>query len=1091
MRDSKWHELTAEQIANHFGSDISRGLSVSAASQRLRQDGESRIYPENREKYTANIKHILTDLTVILLVFTAVISAAFGQSVSIPVIISLIVLNLAACVAAYLKAHSILKETGKRAEHSVKVVRDGHVMLINSSQTVCGDVIFLSAGDTVPADARIIQSEDLTVLQTDVTGEKKPVRKRSGFAEGRSIGAAPEQQTNMLFASSVVMSGSGRAIICATSENTCIRKLGRASGDDLSYEKLRLFKFMRSYSLVWGLCMLVAVFVIAVLDFIFGSADRSLFDSFITALTLAVASMSSCYLAFTYIVVSSGILGLGKRRRGNSSGALVKNIGKLEAAKDITALIVPYRSLIASDSVKLVRVYAAGADKGVSDHGFKRSCVPLLRLAVISTGLYGGNRLVHNNLSGNNVYSDDEELIISYATNLGIYNLRLERDFPMADHVSAGNRSRFDTTLYFDGGDFRAVSRGDAGRILASCSHYRDYSGVLRMNSEKRDELSRYVTAAAKKNCRVIAVASKKTQYTNLRRIVANQSDLVFEGFLVISEPLIEGAARNIAACREAGIRVLMTCNSRNETGIITARSLGIISDDSRIVSGEQISGMKPEIFRINIPLYDLYIGLSSSQLEMLISFLQADGSVVGIAADRLGQLSAMREGDVGFALQSNAVSPSGGTVRIPIVSGGNGEHSCPADAALMFYSDVVLYSPDGHGSGGFNGMVGTVKNSVQIYRNILRVSSYLLTVQIARLAIVLWSVISGNFVLTPVQVLFSGLIIDFAAVFTIAFQPPSTHVLKYRQDVDKKLKRPFFSNIRYVIFGLLWALALVFSPYILNAAGFVFADGELVSASFLGFMITQFFVMSEIKREHSIFDPNIRFSAASVLIVLLCVAFALVSVFVPAFGALFGIKLIGSAAALAMLIPPALMVIVLEIDKILRGYSRISKYLEKLVSKFGAKKRLDAKPNKTEINVTEKPETPATADSDTGLFESFDLDEFIASAIGLSDKQANNIGRDSIGNGFAVGSGEDEDSATGADNGETAVSGENITPENIGVSDTEAISAPDENKASSADISGNEDIFDASGDMADDPVEYGIGNDIIESIFSVRKDDE
>lgn len=1077
MKDN-WHELTAEQIANHFGSDISRGLTVSAAAQRLSQDGESRIYPENREKYASNIKHILTDLTVILLVFTAVISAAFGQSISIPVIICLIVLNLTACAVAYLKAHSILKETGQRAEPAVKVVRDGHVMLISSSQTVCGDVIFLSAGDTVPADARIIQSEELTVLQTDVTGEKKPVRKRSGFAEGRSGADAPEQQTNMLFASSVIMSGSGRAIVCAVSENTCIRKLGRASGDDLSYEKLRLFKFMRGYSSAWGLCMLAAVFVIAVLDLLIGNAGRSLIDSFITALTLAVASMSSCYLAFTYIVVSSGILGLGRRRRGGSSGALVKNIGKLESAKNITALIVPYKSLIASDSVRLERVYAAGTDKGVTEHGFKRICIPLLRLAVISTGLYGGSRLVRNNLSGKSVYSDDEELIISYATKLGIYNLRLDRDFPMADHLSAGNRSRFDTTLYFSGGEFRAVSRGDAGRILASCSHYRDSSGIFRMNSEKREELRRYVSAAAKRSCRIVALASKKTQYTNLRRIVANQSDLVFEGFLVISEPLIDGAARNIAACREAGIRVLMTCDAQSETGLMTARSLGIVSDDSRIVSGEQIAGMKPDIFRINIPLYDLYTGLSPAQLEILISFLQADGAVVGVATDRLGQLSAMRDGDVGFALQSSAVSPAGGSVRVPIVTGGSGEHSCPADAALMFYSDVVLYSPDRQGSGGFNGMLGTVKNSVQIYRNILRVSSYLLTVQIARIAVVLWSVISGSFVLTPVQVLFSGLIIDFAAVFAIAFQPPSMHVLKYRQDVDKKLKRPFFSNVRYAVFGMLWAAALVLIPYILHAAGFVFADGELVSASFLGFMITQFFVMSEIKREHSIFDPNIRFSAASVFTVLLCAAFAVISVFVPSFGALFGVKSVGTAGAAAMLIPPIFMVIVLEIDKTVRGYSRIGRYLNGVISKFDAKRNAAKKSEEAEIGVPEKTDVPKESLPDAGLFESFDLDEFIASAMGISNRQDNNSEEGST-----------EDAASDG-NPETSVSAEKAAL-NGGNSDSETASVPGGKPASEIEDPDAEEAFDASGDIPDISDEYGMGSDIIESIFSVHKDDE
>lgn len=285
---------------------------------------------------------------------------------------------------------------------------------------VCGDIIFLSAGDIVPADARIIQADGLTVIQQGITGEKRPVRKRAGFAASRGAELSPSEQTNILFASSVVISGSGRAIIYSTSENTVISKISKERSHDNipSYEKLHVFKLMRRYSSVWALCMLAAVFIIVVLDIIFGrNSGHSLFDSFITGLTVAVASMSSYYLTFSYIIVSFGVLGLRRRRRGYDSGALVKNVEKLETAKDLNVLIVPRSALIASDAVCIDRMVSSGKERAVSAHGFKRSCGELLRLSVVTTGRYGATRLMSDNLSGNSIYTGEEEMIISVRPN--------------------------------------------------------------------------------------------------------------------------------------------------------------------------------------------------------------------------------------------------------------------------------------------------------------------------------------------------------------------------------------------------------------------------------------------------------------------------------------------------------------------------------------------------------------------------------------------------------------------------------------------------------------------------------------------------
>lgn len=188
-------------------------------------------------------------------------------------------------------------------------------------------------------------------------------------------------------------------------------------------------------------------------------------------------------------------------------------------------------------------------------------------------------------------------MLISCATDLGVYNARLDRDYPMADHREEGEDSRFDTTLYFAGGDFCAVSRGDPGVMLPRCISLRESGGEHRMTDDTRARLTRYVSDAVKDGCRVISVATRRTQYTNLRRIAACQSDLVFEGFIVIREPIIDGAAKSIADCRRAGIKIIMTDDGRGDYGLVLARSLDIVRDPGEATSGAVLAKLSPEMF--------------------------------------------------------------------------------------------------------------------------------------------------------------------------------------------------------------------------------------------------------------------------------------------------------------------------------------------------------------------------------------------------------------------------------------------------------------------------------------------------------------
>ena len=148
--------------------------------------------------------------------FTALLAHVFDRGISSATVIVLVAVNAAAALVAYIRAQGILRETGERAEPRVYTVRSGKAKRLPGSEIVPGDVIYVSAGDVIPADARIVQSDGITVSETDITGEHGAVRKRSGFPELRGGSISLRAQTNMLFSGSVVMSGSARAVVCRT-----------------------------------------------------------------------------------------------------------------------------------------------------------------------------------------------------------------------------------------------------------------------------------------------------------------------------------------------------------------------------------------------------------------------------------------------------------------------------------------------------------------------------------------------------------------------------------------------------------------------------------------------------------------------------------------------------------------------------------------------------------------------------------------------------------------------------------------------------------------------------------------------------------
>lgn len=919
--NERWYDKTVAQIEEILNTNSNTGLSSTVIKTRLKTDEPNVVYPIKHHSLEACFKKIISEPATALLFIIAIIAAWLNQSMIALVIVSLLAFNMIVSVIMYNKAYRIIEDMSKLSLPTSKVMRNGKMYLVKSEQLLQGDVIYLSVGDIVPADARIIECDSLQVLEVNVTGEIKPTEKDQYFLR-YTHDVPPAQQANMLFASSIVIKGTAKAICCCMGEDTLVTKL-RKNKYLANYDDLKALSTVKKYSKLWYLASIALVFLIVVLEIAFSSSTRAFVDIFITALSFAAATVSEFLILSSYVIVGNGLFSAVKQNKNINSGALIKNISKIENLKDISCLIVHKEGAFSVRDAKVEKVYVNNTLYTDGEVHFTENASRVLKFALISTGLYGAGKLIKNNLNNENIYTAEEDAIISIAQKSKVYNIKLDQSYPILEHVGIGETSRFETTLVNSKHGYTVACRGNLDKILSCCSSYCENGKNYPLDADKKTEIYSEAINLCRKSYRIIAIASKQTHYNTLKRIISCQSEMTFEGFIAIRERMLPGAAKNISDCLAAGIKIIMLTEDVGEHNKSLAESLGIIKDKSEIITGNSLSYMRDDMFHTNTSIYRLYQGLNIVQKRKLVEYLHDEGEIVGVLARELDEIILLKEADVGFVqstILSGKLDRSGIDITLakhtnsPMLIKNSKDSKKTGTEALKFISDVIISDADKRGNGGFNAMLNAVKSSKIIYKNIVRFIKYILTTNVARLFLILFTIFTKSDLFTPVQILFTGLVIDYIAMVIIAFENASN------KETLKKENNEDLSTIQAklplcIVWGLVCGLTLASTPYILNLMGFTttYIKSTVI---FLGFIFTQIAVLNEVIKDDSMFKPLVRYNRAHLILIILLVGFLPIINFVPTVSKLFGTTQIGVIPYIVSLIPSIIIIIVFEIHK-------------------------------------------------------------------------------------------------------------------------------------------------------------------------------
>lgn len=826
----RWYDRSIPEVVRIVRSDPDVGLGTKEAAARLKEDGKNVINPVIKAPIRSYLFQVFSDLTAILLLAGALLSLAFRQDgVAIAMLLMMIV-SYAVTVLSYTRSQRVLEDLAQRTKPTIKVIRGGKLQIVPQEKVVQGDLILLTSGDIVPADARLLDSENLRVMENNLfevgeISEKDAAYMRAGIP---AAGSAP----NMVYASTVVVSGRAKAVAVETGPDTLICRL-KKNQPVAACHKLDIINDLKKTGRLLGIVVLLPVFLLPILELWQGNAP---IDMFLLALAVAVAAMPEFYGAFGYVVISSGMLSVLKKDR-KKKGAFIKNPPALPRLAGLDCLVVPMEAFCCEDASRLAEIFDGSRIVDLSEEQPDKDALRVLRYGLISTGLYGTERLALKHQQSENIYTVQQQAILEAGEQYEIYSKKLEEEYPLFDHLEKGEKgSLFETALVHFKGQDVVVLRGDPEKVLERCTGYYKEGKLLLLDEGAKGELLALAGKFSRNNRQPVAVATKSYRYNTLMRVGEAQEDLIFEGFLAIEKPFLPDSAKEVLRMRDAGMRVIVYCREEGAENRHLARALGIATKDRQVIRRSDLVNMNEGIFKINLKEYALLEGFDSTALGYTVSVLSEEyGYKVGVFGNDLSAASLMCRAEASFAVEEER--PLGAhpgeetTVVDPVWSKAGRQGEKKGCQALSFLSDVIVPPVNMEGEGGINGVAVAIKGARSIYRKIETLLFYLSFSGALRLTAMLFS--SGSsFYISSVQGLALGLLFDLPAVFAIAFHKNGTEygktpLLKGGEGFASKFKR--FSPA--VALGALLSAATVF------LSGILFENGVLAAEHFSSFV--------------------------------------------------------------------------------------------------------------------------------------------------------------------------------------------------------------------------------------------------------------
>ncbi|WP_088547846.1 cation-translocating P-type ATPase [Paenibacillus aquistagni] len=629
----KWMERTLEDIFKALGTDQEKGLRNEQAAELLRQKGFNEFEEEKKEGIGAKLMHQLSEVTTIILIIAAVISAYLaiseGHGYAEPlVIIAIVALNAVLGIRQELSAEKALDALKNMNTPTAKVIREGVLQPLHSKELVPGDIIVVEAGDLIPADARLIESANLLVEESALTGESVPSEKnaRAEVKESAPLG----DRFNMLFSGCLVTNGRGRAIVVATGMETEMGKIAALLNNTKKSKtplQQRLIELGKKLSVV----------AVAAGAIIFGIGmyhGETIMDMLMTAVSLAVAAVPETLPVIVTVTLAFGIQNMVRKN------AIIRRIPAVEALGSASVICSDKTGTLTQNQMTIKQIWAVSHKPKADTDAFLDAETELLKLFSLAS-----NASIEKNQGEETIIGDPTETaIIRLLQAKGMNKSQLEAKYPRVHELPFDSSRKLMTTVHRTEEGYISITKGAFDRIPldphAACTH------------EHQAEANHIHDQFAEQALRVLALGYKRYDELPEQLDAAElEQGLRFAGLVGMIDPPRPESKAAVQAAKAAGIKTVMITGDHMATASAIAREIGILEEEDLAISGAELERMSDEELKQKVRDISVYGRVSPEDKIRIVQAWQANGEVVAMTGDGVNDAPALKAADVGTAM--------------------------------------------------------------------------------------------------------------------------------------------------------------------------------------------------------------------------------------------------------------------------------------------------------------------------------------------------------------------------------------------------------------------------------------------------------
>ena len=724
------YSRTFEDVALSLGTS-ERGLSEEDVKRRELEYGKNLLAKPPKPSLIKRFFAQLGDPMTIILIAAAAISlitAAYSGEGFTDVIIIMAVVIVNACLGVYQesKAEKAIEALQAMSAATCKVIRDGKMQVIKSEDLVPGDVVLLEAGDAVPADGRLFESASLKIEEAALTGESVPVTKITDpIGDGGTV--ALGDRKNMVYMGSTVVYGRGSAIITETGMNTEMGKIADAlakakEGQTPLQIKLSHLSRILSY-LVIGICIFIFAFSLLRSGSFSGAV---ILDTFMVAVSLAVAAIPEGLATVVTIVLSIGVTNMSKRN------AIIRKLTAVET--------LGCTQIICSDKTgTLTQNKMTVVDEFTNDRELLAKAMSLCSDAQLEPDHIG------------TVGEPTECALVRYAASLTLYKPELEEKEPRVGEAPFDSGRKMMSTIHAQNGSFIQYTKGAPDEILLRCTGYLDENGnVIPMTDALKTKVLEANKKMASGALRVLAAAFKRHDaMPESLEPAFLENDLVFIGLCGMIDPVRPEVKDAIALCRTSGIRPVMITGDHKDTAAAIAKELGMITSDDQAITGLELSALSDSEFLDRIEDISVYARVQPEHKVRIVETWQKKGYITAMTGDGVNDAPSIKTADIGVGM---GITGTDVTKNV---------------------ADMVLADDN------FATIVSAVEEGRRIYDNIRKSIQFLLSSNLSEVLSIFFATLLGFTILKPVHLLWINLITDCFPAMALGMEQAEPGVMQ------------------------------------------------------------------------------------------------------------------------------------------------------------------------------------------------------------------------------------------------------------------------------------------------------------------------